>query len=126
HYTKTTQNVKQNTVYEFSVDKDNAATKGTQRFSVVFNKKQSPELTLNKNIKLYPNPANKQVYVQLPQSAEINYNIKVTNMVGKIVLQQKATNSTEQLNISKLSKGTYIVEIIDSKGNRTTEKLVKN
>ena len=126
HFTNTIQNVKQNTMYEFSVDKDNAATKGTQRFSVVFSKKQLPELTLNRNIKLYPNPANKQVSIQLPQSTDISYNIKVTDMAGKIVLQQKATSSTEQLNISKLSKGTYIVEIIDSKGSRTTEKLVKN
>ena len=126
HFTNTTQNVKQNSMYEFSVDKDNAATKGTQRFSVVFSKKQSPELALNRSIKLYPNPANKQVSIQLPQSADISYNIKVTDMAGKIVLQHKAAGGTEQMSVDKLTTGTYIVEIIDSKGSRTTEKLVKN
>ncbi|MBW7952928.1 MAG: T9SS type A sorting domain-containing protein, partial [Chitinophagaceae bacterium] len=51
---------------------------------------------------------------------------KVTDMAGKIVLQHKAAGGTEQMSIDKLTTGTYIVEIIDSKGNRTTEKLIKN
>ena len=75
---------------------------------------------------MYPNPANKQITFLLPQSADISYNIKVTDMAGKIVLQHKAAGGTEQMSIDKLTTGTYIVEIIDSKGNRTTEKLIKN
>ncbi|MCZ2222535.1 MAG: T9SS type A sorting domain-containing protein, partial [Chitinophagales bacterium] len=127
HYTGTEQNIKQNDKYEFSVDKDNAATKGSTRFSVVFNRTVNPEYVSN-IIKLYPNPASKQVTLELPQVADnsIVYNVRVTDIAGKVVMQQKVNAGTHQLTIDRLTTGTYFVEIIDSKGNRTTEKLVKN
>ena len=125
HLAKTTQNIKENATYVFSVDVNNAATKGSERFSLVFNRNVKPSVVYN-TIKMYPNPANKQITFLLPQSADISYSIKVTDMAGKIVLQHKAAGGTEQMSIDKLTTGTYIVEIIDSKGNRTTEKLIKN
>ncbi|MCC6634837.1 MAG: T9SS type A sorting domain-containing protein [Chitinophagaceae bacterium] len=126
HLAKITQDVKANPDYVFSVDVNNAATKGSNRFSIVFTKRIVEPSIVNNNIKMYPNPANKQVTLLLPQIADINYNIKVTDMAGKIILQQSRAGGYKQLNIEKLSTGTYIVEIIDSKGNRTTEKLIKN
>jgi len=125
HLAKTTQNIKENATYVFSVDVNNAATKGSERFSLVFNRNVQPSVVYN-TIKMYPNPANKQVTFLFPQSADISYNIKVTDMAGKIVLQHKAAGGTEQMSVDKLTTGTYIVEIIDNKGNRTTEKLIKN
>jgi hypothetical protein len=127
HYTQTEQDVKLNATYSFSIDKDNAATKGNARFSIVFNRTIEP-VYVNNMIKMYPNPANKQVTLQLPQSADnsIVYQIKVTDLVGKVIMQQKANGGTTQFNIDRLTTGTYFVEIIDSKGNRTTEKLIKN
>jgi len=124
HLANSIQNIKDNPEYVFSVDVNTAATKGATRFSIVFNRGEQP--IVYNNIKMYPNPASKQVTLLLPQSADNNYTIKVTDMAGKIVLQQKAMGGTEQLSVDKLTTGTYIVEIIDSKGNRTTEKLVKN
>lgn len=123
HLANTIQDVKQNPEYVFSVDVSNAATKGANRFSIVFNRGEQP--IVYNSIKMYPNPANKQVTILLPQNIDNHYSIKVTDITGKIVLQQKATAGTEQLNIDKLMVGTYIVEILDSKGNRTTEKLIK-
>ena len=125
HFLHTIQNVKQLSLYEFEVDKDKPETKGANRFSLVFNRNIQPDI-VNFSIKMYPNPANKQVTLLLPQSADISYSIKVTDMAGKIVLQHKAAGGTEQMSIDKLTTGTYIVEIIDSKGNRATEKLIKN
>jgi len=127
HYTNTTQNIKQNDTYAFSVDKNNAATKGSTRFSVVFNRTTNPVYVTNM-IKMYPNPANKKVTFELPQTADntISYSIKVTDLAGKVVMQQKVNGGTHQLTIDKLTTGTYFVEVIDSKGNRTTEKLIKN
>jgi hypothetical protein len=124
HLASIIQDIKENPEYVFSVDVANAATKGSSRFSIVFNRGTQP--IVYNNIKMYPNPASKHVTLLLPQSADISYNIKVTDMVGKIVLQQKAMGGTEQLSIDKLTTGTYIVEIIDSKGSRTTEKLIKH
>ncbi|MCZ2223175.1 MAG: fibronectin type III domain-containing protein, partial [Chitinophagales bacterium] len=126
HFTNTTQSIKQNDTYEFSVDKDNAATKGQNRFSITFNRKITPVYVSN-TIKMYPNPASKQVTLELPQTADNNivYNIKITDLAGRIIMQQKINAGTHQLTIDKLTTGTYFVELIDSKGNRRTEKLVK-
>ncbi|MBX2931101.1 MAG: T9SS type A sorting domain-containing protein [Chitinophagaceae bacterium] len=126
HYTNTTQNIRENAVYEFSIDKDNVATKGVARFSISFNRTIQPEYVSNV-IKLYPNPANKQVTIELPQTVDnnITYNIKVTDLAGKIIIQKRATDKTEKLNVNRLTAGTYIVEVIDNKGNRMVEKLVK-
>jgi len=126
HYTNTTQNIRENAVYEFSIDKDNAATKGVARFSISFNRTIQPEYVSNV-IKLYPNPANKQVTIELPQTADntITYQIKVTDIAGKIVMEQKQLSGTHQLSLDKLTTGTYLIEITDSKGIKTTEKLVK-
>lgn len=127
HLANVTQDVKQQPEYVFSVDVNNNATKGSARFSIVFNKKIQPEIVYN-NINLYPNPANKQVTLILPQSADnsINYNIKVTDIAGKTILQQFATGGSNQMNIEKLIAGVYMIEITDNKNNRITKKLVKN
>jgi hypothetical protein len=125
HLANIMQDVKQNTDYIFSVDINNAATKGSNRFSLVFTKRYVEQPIVQTSIKMYPNPANKQVTLLLPQSADISYQIKVSDMAGKIVLQKRTAGGVQQLRIDNLTAGSYFVEIVDSKGNRTTEKLVK-
>jgi len=127
HLTNTTQNIKENATYMFSVDANNAASKGATRFSIVFNRTASNEVVYNQ-IKMYPNPADKQVSLLLPQGIDngVNYQIKLTDITGKIVMQRQATGGKEVIDIAALTAGIYIVEITDSKGKRVTEKLVKN
>ena len=126
HLAKVTQDIKANPEYVFSVDVNNAATKGSERFSVVFTKRSTEPTIAYNNIKMYPNPANTQVTLLLPQSTDnMSYQIKVTDMSGKVVMQYKANAGTSQMNIGRLTAGTYLVEVTDSKGNRSTEKLVK-
>jgi hypothetical protein len=116
--------VKQNSTYIFSVDKNNAHSYGSNRFSLVF-KAINPSLTIS-NIKLFPNPATKQVTLQLPATqADETYTIRITDISGKIQLQQKVVAGVQHLSINSLAKGNYVVEVIDSKGNRAVEKLVK-
>ncbi|GMV77094.1 MAG: hypothetical protein AMXMBFR79_02300 [Chitinophagaceae bacterium] len=126
HLTNTTQNIKENATYMFSVDANNAASKGSTRFSIVFNRTASNEVVYNQ-IKMYPNPADKQVSLLLPQGIDngVNYQIKLTDITGKIVMQRQATGGKEVIDIAALTAGIYIVEITDSKGKRVTEKLVK-
>ncbi|HNJ58794.1 MAG TPA: T9SS type A sorting domain-containing protein, partial [Chitinophagaceae bacterium] len=127
HYLNTKQNIKLNDNYSFSVDVNNAATKGSARFSLVFIRTAPSEVVYNQ-IKMYPNPADKQVSLLLPKGIDngINYQIKLTDITGKIVIQRKAKGGKEVIDIASLTAGIYIVEITDSKGKRVTEKLVKN
>lgn len=122
HLLQTIHNIKQLPVYEFNVDKDKPETKGAGRFSLVFNKSFQNNM-VNFSIKMYPNPSSKIVTIELPVNA--NYNINIIDIAGKMVMQQNASGGTNQLNISSLTSGTYLVEVIDRKGNRKTEKLIK-
>jgi hypothetical protein len=121
NYTNTTTAIKANPVYNFSVDKAITATQ-TNRFVLVFNKAIVPVVI--QGIKMYPNPANKQLTVELPIT-EGKYTVKITEITGKQVYQNQLAAGVQAINISQLSQGNYVVEITDSKGKRMVEKLVK-
>jgi hypothetical protein len=108
-------------VYSFSVDKANAATQ-TNRFVLVFNKAIVPVVI--KGIKMYPNPANKQLTLELPIT-DGKYTVKITDVAGKQVYQNQLAGGVQAINITKLAQGNYVVETTDAKGNRAVEKLVK-
>lgn len=123
NYTGTTQNIhllKEG--YEFTTDRTKPETSGAGRFSLIFSNKAEPAIA--KEIKLYPNPAKNTVSLQLPANQE-SYTVKVTNISGKVVLQQVIAGVNNTLQLHKLATGTYFVELIDKQGNRTTQKLVK-
>lgn len=124
HYTQTEQNIIHNANYHFTIDKDIAATKGSARFSVQFKKSLDAVYTSNE-IKMYPNPANKQVTIEFPQNTNTNYQLQIADLAGKIVIQQKINTTTAQINLSKLTTGIYLVTITDNKGNKEVKKLVK-
>jgi hypothetical protein len=50
--------------------------------------------------------------------------IKVYNLMGKLVMQQESGNTLTQLNISKLSAGFYLVNVNDGKEIRSA-KFIK-
>lgn len=112
--------------YTFITDRSNPQTTGAERFSLVF-KGINPTITNISKIKLFPNPANKQLIIQLPNTQlDIVYTLRVIDILGKIQLQQKLIGGVHYLNINNLSIGNYVVEIIDNNGRKTTEKLIKN
>lgn len=79
------------------------------------------------NFKLYPNPAEKEVNVQLYFEEKANTNLTVSDSRGKVVMQFSlgdfggAYNQT--IDVSKWSKGIYFVNI-DRPGMKLVEKLV--
>src|SRR5688572_1404442 len=82
-------------------------------------KNLNPNFTIN----LFPNPAGDQLNVSV-EGVDRNSVIKVYNLAGKLVMQQRNSNTLTQLNISKLPAGFYSVHVND--GNETrTAKFVK-
>ena len=83
------------------------------------------EVNVNPNftINLFPNTAGDQLNVWV-EGVDKKTEIKVYNLMGKLVIQQESGNTLTQLNISKLSAGFYIVHVND--GNETrSAKFVK-
>ncbi|MFC5269374.1 T9SS type A sorting domain-containing protein [Adhaeribacter terreus] len=82
---------------------------------------------IQQTLKLFPNPANDLLQIQLPDSFENkDAIIAITDYTGRIVLKTKTAkaNQNQQLDISKLSKGIYQVTVTSEK-QTITSKLVK-
>lgn len=73
---------------------------------------------------IYPNPTNNLVTVQLttlPSNGVIN----IKDVLGKTLLQQKVTSINIEINVNRLPKGIYYVELVDD-SLKYAKKLVVN
>jgi hypothetical protein len=73
-------------------------------------------------VKIYPNPTQDWLTVELKESQLKS--IKITDMTGKIVLEQHNLVNN-QLDISSLSLGVYILSIEDKEGNMGQFQILK-
>ncbi len=69
---------------------------------------------------MYPNPAKNSITVNCENSTEIN----IYSIDGKLVLQKAVQNPVNELNISTLTDGIYMLKVVTDKGT-VTRKLVK-
>mgnify|MGYP000910275021 CR=1 FL=1 len=80
------------------------------------------DIPLDKTVSLYPNPAEDIVKVAL--SDKTNATIQITDLKGKIILQEKTNYQTEtNINIDGLPAGLYLVKVISDEFN-VLKKLV--
>ncbi len=95
---------------------------GKESFSSVVNVNQKA----NNRIVVGPNPASNTVTVNLSKTFTANETVTATlfDLYGKKVLVQNSKVGTFNLDISNLSKGTYILNV-QSKGETFNEKIVK-
>ena len=71
-------------------------------------------LILEKNIRLFPNPASDQLFLDFDLSTNFDFNISIHDAVGKVLLQKIENNISNQkldLKISNLTSGLYFVKI---------------
>ena len=76
------------------------------------------DLILERNIKIYPNPANDIVHIDVT-----NLTFKSVNLYSVLGKKVK-TATTNSLNIERLNSGIYFIEVETNKG-KLTRKLVK-
>ena len=74
------------------------------------------------DIKIYPNPANgNTIYIKTTNNTDVN----IYNVLGKMVKSIEITAQKNNIDISNLSKGIYIVKMtVDNIS--LTKKLIKN
>ncbi len=63
---------------------------------------------------LYPNPAADKLFVEIDTPSPIV--VRIIDMLGNVMLQNQLANIAESIDISSLGIGSYIVEIVSSKG----------
>jgi hypothetical protein len=74
-------------------------------------------------LNLFPNPANSSLNVWI-EGVEQKVQIKVYDIMGKLVMQQTSTTTLTQMNVSKLSAGIYMLNVNNGKETRAA-KFVK-
>jgi hypothetical protein len=85
----------------------------------------------NFGLQVYPNPTHGPVTVQYNLPADENVTIQLWDLSGQIlgtVLEnavRPAGSQTQQMDISQLPAGYYMLNILNTEGNSTTVKLVK-
>ncbi|MFK7776131.1 MAG: beta strand repeat-containing protein [Saprospiraceae bacterium] len=71
-------------------------------------------LILEKNIQLFPNPANDQLFLDFDLAINFDFNITIHDVVGNVLLEKNANNISNQkleLEVSNLASGLYFVKI---------------
>lgn len=116
----TVENVKWNATYnywEITVD-----TTGFSGFFVRTSSSNMATAVVNKDeISMYPNPVKEVLNITVKSK---NGAVKIFDMSGKVV-KTAAINTAGTINVSKLSKGLYIVEITTNGNNKVTKKMIK-
>ncbi len=64
-------------------------------------------------IKVYPNPANDILYVNVPESNN-EFTIKICNIIGEIVFQKELNTEVTEIKTNDLKNGIYMVTISNS------------
>jgi hypothetical protein len=70
-------------------------------------------------LKMYPNPAKNNLFIETALNSEIN--VSIVNMLGKEVVNTIVVNNT--VNVSNLTSGIYMVKITEE-GKTSTKKLI--
>ena len=80
---------------------------------------QSNDIKLDNKMQLFPNPTNSR----LSLNSEKDYNIEVFDLTGRKIMEAQGNN----LDMSNLSKATYIVKALDKESKETySYKVIKN
>lgn len=76
------------------------------------------------DVTVYPNPVkNNQFFVSVPISVE-NATMELFGLDGKQLMKKAVKNAVEEVNVSGMSPGVYVLKINSSKGSQTV-KIVK-
>lgn len=65
----------------------------------------------NEGLSIYPNPASNYVNIKLENTSNSNLTLKIYNIMGLLVKSETIAKGQQQINISDLNNGAYLLEI---------------
>lgn len=81
-----------------------------------------PEPLNHEEIKIYPNPVKDLISIESKNKIST---VSIIDLSGKLI-QKKIVNSTKtQFNTNNLTKGVYVIEITNDKGQKISKKIIK-
>ena len=73
---------------------------------------------------LFPNPAENELNIMAPVDFG-SYHVKLLDLSGKTVLEMTSSLAAHRLDVSNLSDGLYIVQLVNQLGEKRQQKFVK-
>ncbi|QGY45688.1 T9SS type A sorting domain-containing protein [Maribellus comscasis] len=103
----------------------------SESYSVTTSSATIEESISDKNLVLYPNPAQNKLTVDIPQDWAFNYKIEIINMQGIIYYTRDYNelhfgNPTINLEEYNMNKGIYFMRFTNDQGIAKTVKFIKN
>ncbi|MBK8563553.1 MAG: T9SS type A sorting domain-containing protein [Saprospiraceae bacterium] len=78
---------------------------------------QTAENELENLISIYPNPTNEVLHLDiLGKLTPKQYKYKIRNVIGEQILHEEIRTSTVTIDVGKLPRGLYIIEVSEGKG----------
>lgn len=73
---------------------------------------------------IYPNPTSESIYLEIAQfKGRLSYDI--FDFKGKLIVSENITESKTNINVQRLEKGAYVLEVSKTLGPITTLKFIK-
>ncbi len=111
-------------IYNYNVAK--AATGAMLHFAVASTTLNQPSFTDDFEIRFFPNPTKEFLSVNFGKNPEEKYTLQLIDINGKIVQTENINNpkQLETINVSNLSKGIYLANLISEKGSDRTKIVI--
>ncbi len=99
------------------------STNSSAKTNGLFENTKTTELNNAESFKLFPNPANGLVQIELSYETKSESEVIIFDTSGKIVQQQQFTGNQITLKVAGLAKGMYIIEIRNEQTQIGIQKL---
>ena len=76
------------------------------------------------SIKVWPNPSDEMVWVEVPGSFSEAYSVRIINTTGVIIRDISSSGSSHQFDVSEIPEGYYILIVSDNKNLLATPLLI--
>lgn len=112
--------------YETASGSNGELTQGVQQPMEVYTL-STPEFDYSFQATLYPNPAIHSVIFSLDSSKDFSQlSYELTDITGKMLRNDKISDTQTEINVSDLASATYFFNLIDSGKRIKSFKLIKN
>lgn len=74
---------------------------------------------------IYPNPAKEVLHIQRSTVSDVETQLQITDIYGRIIIAQKITDDDSTIKLSSLSSGIYLIRLTQENGDVKTVKIVK-
>lgn len=78
------------------------------------------------NIKLYPNPANSLLNVEIQTTIDGKYELDVVNLLGQTLYKEKVDGQRARVDVTNFAPGIYLVDCYRDGVKIATQRFIKN